>query len=492
MSSSRQEGVRSGPPGWSLHARMSLAFGLLISGVVGAVLFLWIGSSEAYELELTQRLNLDVARHLAEHAVPLDAEGQIDEAQLGGMLMHVMSVNPALEVYLLDGAGKVLAYDAPEGHVKRLQVRLEPLHELLNEAQLPVLGDDPRSVDGLQPISVWPLQADSKTVGFVYVVLNGEALRATAGPLRGSRQLRIFAFSTVAILLVGIAVNFLLARRLTQPLRLLRDVIGARKTKLPAKVFQAQDEIGLLAKTYVDMAQQIEDQLGRLERSDRDRRQFVASVSHDLRTPLASLQGYLELLDERKEKMESEEREFVAVARRRALHLSHLVDQLFQLAKLEAGDVEPHLEDFNLAELTQDVLQGLRPRAQHAGVRLRCRMPRHLPDIHGDLGLIERAVTNLVDNALKFTPHGGAVSVRLSNTPGGVEWSVQDDGPGIASADLEHIFERCFRGAADGRQPGTGLGLSITHRVLELHGASIEVQSTEGQGSLFSFSIPAA
>jgi signal transduction histidine kinase len=484
--------MRTRRPGWSLHARMTLAFGLLMSGVVSAVLLLWIGGSEAYELELTQRLNLDVARHLAEHAVPLDAEGAIDEEQLGGMLMHVMSVNPALEVYLLDTTGNVLAYDAPEGHVKRLNVGLAPLQDLLGGAQLPVLGDDPRSEDGVQPISVWPLDVESKTVGFVYVVLNGEALRETAGPLRGSRQLRTFAFSTVAVLLVGIAVNFLLARRLTQPLRLLRDVIGTRKTKLPAKVFQAKDEIGLLAQTYVDMAEQIEDQVRALERSDSDRRQFVASVSHDLRTPLASLQGYLELLEEREAHMPAEEREFVVVARRRALHLSHLVDQLFQLAKLEAGDVEPHLEDFNLAELTQDVLQGLRPRAQDAGVRLRCRMPRHLPDIHGDLGLIERAVTNLVDNALKFTPEGGAVSVRMTSTPGGVEWSVQDDGPGISSSDLDHIFERRFRGSRDASTPGTGLGLSITHRVLELHGASIEVQSTEGEGCLFSFSIPAA
>lgn len=484
--------MNRGQSGWTLHARISVAFGLLMSGVVGIVLFLWVGGSEQYELELTQRLNLDVARHLAEHAIPLDEEGEINQSGVQGMLMHVMSVNPALEVYILSEDGEILAFDAPEGHVKRKRVDLLPLQQMLEGAELPVLGDDPRSLSKEQPISVWPLASDGQTMGYVYVVLNGEALRATAGPLRGSRRLETYALSSLAVLLVGIAVNFLLARQLTQPLRLLRDAIATRRAALPSSVLNARDEIGLLAQTYSNMAQQIEDQLEQLERSDRDRRQFVASVSHDLRTPLTSLHGYLELLDEDPSVLPGEQREYVSVARRRAVHLSHLVDQLFQLAKLEAGDVEPHLEDFNLAELTQDVLQGLRPRAHTAGVSLSCRMPRNLPDIHGDLGLIERAVTNLVDNALKFTPAGGQVSVRLSRGADEVLWSVHDDGPGISEEDLGRIFERRFRGEGQGMAPGTGLGLTITHRVLELHGAEIDVQSEEGEGCTFSFAIPAA
>jgi len=484
--------MRAARPPWPMHTRIALAFGLLMSVVVGLVLVLWIGSSEDYEIELTQRLNLDVARHLAEHSVPLSDEG-VNPTELQGIFMHIMSVNPALEVYVLDEAGTILAFDAPEGHVKSTRVRLEPLRELLEGANLPVLGDDPRSPDIPQPISVWPLESETgEPLGYVYVVLNGEALRATAGPLRGSRQLETYAYSALAILLVGIVVNFLLARGLTRPLRELRDAIGSQRVALPEKLLCAKDELGLLAQTYVEMSAQINEQLESLERVDRDRRQFVASVSHDLRTPLASLQGYLELLDDHHQDLPADLREHVTVARRRALHLSHLVDQLFQLAKLEAGDVEPQLETFNLAELTQDVLQGLRQRADHSGVRLCCRLPRSLPEVHGDLGLLERAVTNLVDNALKFTPHGGEVSVRLQRTSNGVQWSVHDDGPGISSEDLGHIFERRFRGNSTSLAPGTGLGLAITRRVLELHGASIAVESAEGEGCTFRFSMPAA
>ena len=474
---------------WPLHTRIALTFGLLMSTVVGLVLVLWIHSSETYELELTQKLNHDVARHLAEHAVPLTHEG-IDQNELQGMLMHVMSVNPALEVYLLDDTGVILAYDAPEGHVKSSRVQLEPVRAFLSGAELPILGDDPRSPGVHRPISVWPLESEGHALGYVYVVLNSEQSRAAAGPLRGSRQLETFAFSALGVLLVGIFANLLLARRLTRPVRELRDAIGGGRTSLPERLLKAEDELGSLAQTYVAMAEEIQEHVQRLEQVDHDRRQFVASVSHDLRTPLASLQGYLELLDDDRERLPADQREHVHVARRQALHLSHLVDQLFQLAKLEAGDVEANIEAFNLAELTQDVLQGLRQRAAQSGVKLHCRLPRELPDSHGDLGLMERAVTNLVDNALKFTPQGGHVSVSLSRLPSGVKWSVQDDGPGIPSGDIERIFERRFRGSRGADVPGTGLGLAITRRVLELHGASISVESAEGHGCTFQFCLP--
>lgn len=476
---------------WPLHTRVAVAFGLLMSVVVGLVLLIWVDRSEAYELELTQRLNRDVARHLAEHAVPLTPDG-IDHGELQGMLMHVMSVNPTLEVYLLDEAGEILAFDAPEGHVKSSRVDLDPVRRFLAGEALPILGADPRSPGELRPISVWPLEVEGRSLGYAYVVLGSEVLRATAGPLRGSRQLEIFSFSALGVLLVGITANFLLARGLTKPLRELRDAIAERRSTLPSRLFSASDELGLLAETYIEMTERIQEQVRDLECADADRRQFVASVSHDLRTPLASLQGYLELLEDRAEDLSIEQHEYLAVARRQALQLSHLVDQLFQLAKLEAGDVMPRVEPFNLAELTQDVLQGLRQRASQTGVKLRCRLPRELPPIQGDLGLMERAVTNLVDNALKFSPEGGEVEVRLACTSSGIQWSVEDDGPGVPEEEVERIFERRFRGKGSGMEPGTGLGLAITRRVLELHGASISVVNARGAGCKFEFCLPGA
>ncbi len=475
---------------FALHTRLALAFGALVSVVVGIVLILWMWSSEGYERDLRQQLNRDVARHLAEHAVPLTPDG-VDEKELGGMLMHVMSVNPALEVYLLDVEGKILAYDAPPGHVKLERVDLEPVKTLLAGSDRTVLGDDPRAPGTDQPFSAWPLEQGSERLGYVYVVVGGEEWRATAAPLRGSQRFELFGVAALGLLGIGIASSVLLARRMTRPLRQLTDAIGSG-APLPSALVRTDDEFGVLARRYVRLSRRIREQLEQLERTDRDRREFVASVSHDLRTPLASLEGYLELLEDNESLRAEERRDYVGIARRRARHLARLVDQLFELAKLEAGDVQPTPEPFNLGELTQDVLQGLRPRASRRGVRLVCRMPRELPEVEGDLGLLERALSNLVENALKYTGRGGVVHVRIERTSTGVRWSVQDDGPGIPSAELPHIFERRFRGRGERVASGAGLGLAICHRVLELHGSDIEVESSEGEGCTFRFDLAAA
>jgi len=474
-----------------LHTRLSLVFGGLMALVVCCLLGVWLWSSSTYDRQLRARLNQDVARHLAEHAVPLRPEG-VDEDELKGMFMHVMSVNPALEVYLLDGAGEILAYDAPEGHVRMSRIDLGPAQAFL-AGDGEVLGDDPRAPGTRSPISVWPVSTGEGALGYVYVVVGGEAWRATAGPLRGFRQRTVVAAAGLGLLAIGILASVLFARRLTRPLRQLHDSIGSEERRpLPKELREADDEIGELARTYAHMSKRIREQVEYLERTDEDRREFVASVSHDLRTPLASLQGYLELLDGEHQLDDVARAEYLTVARRRALHLSHLVEQLFDLAKLEGGDILPRPEHFNLAELTQDVLQGLRPRAAQHGIKLVCRMPRELPEVNADLGLMERAVSNLLDNALKYTGEGGEVSVQLQRREHSVRWSVRDDGPGIAESDLPHIFESRFRG--DGRRlaPGTGLGLAITRRVLELHDSAIAVESATGEGSEFCFELQTA
>ena len=477
-------------PALALHTILAISFGALMSALVGAVLVLWMWSADGYELDLRQQLNQDVARHLAEHAVPLTPEG-VDQGELSGMLMHVMSVNPALEVYILDGAGKILAFDAPPGHVKLDEVDLEPVRELLEGADRTVLGEDPRAPGRQQPISAWPLEQDSRLLGYVYVVVGGEEWRETSGPLRGSRRFEAFGAAALGSLLFGIVASVLLARRLTRPLRELRDAIGG-DGRLSRRLLAADDEFGLLARSYALMSRRIREQVEKLERTDRNRREFVASVSHDLRTPLASLEGYIELLQEGEGLGADERREYLAIARRRLRHLAQLVARLFELAKLEAGDVQPVPEPFNLGELTQDVLQGMRHRAARRQVRLVCRMPRELPEIEGDIALLERALSNLVENAIKFTPAGGVVVVRLASAPPGVVWSIHDDGPGIPQDEIQQIFQRRFRGSGGRTAAGAGLGLAICRRVLELHGSEIEVESVEGEGCTFRFRLGAA
>ena len=218
----------------------------------------------------------------------------------------------------------------------------------------------------------------------------------------------------------------------------------------------------------------------------------MSNISHDLRTPLAALQGYLETLHMKDELLSTQERKsYLATALKRVARLNALIGSLFELAKLDAGEAQPQLELFSLAELVQDETQQFALAAQRKGVQLQALQSEDLPMVLGDIGLIERALENLIDNALRHTAAGGKVCISLSrceeNARQCVRVRVSDTGEGIAASDLPHIFERNFRAAQS--DEGAGLGLAITKRILELHGETVEVQSELGQGTNFSFRL---
>jgi signal transduction histidine kinase len=227
------------------------------------------------------------------------------------------------------------------------------------------------------------------------------------------------------------------------------------------------------------------------------RRDLIANVSHDLRTPLVSIRGYLEVLAAKGQAVDdAQRRSYLDTAVRQTEHLGVLIDELFELAKLDFKGLALQCEVFQLGELASDVLQKFRLMADGKPVSLRLQAMSGLPAVRADLSLIERVLDNLIGNALKHTPVGGSVDVRLRGTDRGVELSVVDTGAGIAAADVPHIFDRYYRGRAASGQPsgdarGTGLGLAIARRILELHGRGIEVES-DATGSTFRFTLPAA
>jgi predicted ATPase/signal transduction histidine kinase len=225
------------------------------------------------------------------------------------------------------------------------------------------------------------------------------------------------------------------------------------------------------------------------------RRDLIANVSHDLRTPLVSMRGYLELLAEKGRALTPAQRdEYVGIAVRQSEHLARLIDELFELAKLDFKGVAIAPEDFPLAELAADVVAKFALAAERAQVRLSVDAPPRLPFVHADLGLIERVFENLIGNALEHTPAGGSVRVTLqAPDDGGVQCAVSDTGCGIVGAELPFIFDRFYRGDGGRRHGGgAGLGLAITKRILDLHGQGINVDSAPGRGTTFRFALVGA
>jgi predicted ATPase/signal transduction histidine kinase len=251
----------------------------------------------------------------------------------------------------------------------------------------------------------------------------------------------------------------------------------------------------------VQAQQQLSAALAQVERLKEDleaeniylRGDLIANVSHDLRTPLVSLRGYLELLTLKGDELpRATQRGYLGIALRQSEHLATLIDELFELAKLDFKGLQLKREPFQLAELAFDVLQKFQLAAERQQVILQVDAPAVVPLVHADLSLIERVLDNLIGNALQHTPSGGSVSIGVQAGADCVIARVNDTGRGIAQADLPFIFDRFYRvdKSRVRASGGAGLGLAIAKRIVELHGGAISVDSQASQGTCFSFSLP--
>lgn len=255
----------------------------------------------------------------------------------------------------------------------------------------------------------------------------------------------------------------------------------------------SNDEIGQLGASFNEMADTVVESIEDLRRTDRLRRDLIANVSHDLRSPLATIQGYLETIMIKDETLSDEERqEYMEIVLKNTRSLNSLVGELFELSKLDAQQVEPKFESISIADLVQDLAMQFRPVAEKAGVTFEVEMPDPVGLVKADIALVERAISNLIDNAIRYTPEGGKVKIVTSDDGAAVTVEVVDTGIGIPDEDLPHIFERFYRvEKSRSKDPGRGgLGLAITKKILDLHGSTLDVSSIMNHGTTFSFSLP--
>jgi signal transduction histidine kinase len=310
--------------------------------------------------------------------------------------------------------------------------------------------------------------------------------------------LRTTLWSMALVALLGLLAGLTAFGLITRPLRRLTDAMrrfdadGEPDTQpaVPRSAPAGQrNEIAVLETTFAQMANRIGDQWRALTRQDQQRRELIANISHDLRTPLTSLHGYLETLSLKADTLgETERKRYLAIALAQSVKVGRLAQALFELARLEHGNVQPALEQFSLIDLVQDVFQKFELPAEARHIRLRAGIPPRLPNVCADLGMIERVLTNLLDNAIRHTPANGEIDVDLAHKDGKVSVTVSDTGPGIPAEQREGLFERPF--SAGGAHRGGGLGLLIVQRMLQLHHSQIRIIERAGTGTTFSFELP--
>lgn len=488
----------------SLTQRLGAMVALLLF-VCGAVsIALQMHASEAQAQEAIQRLSIPLARQIAEHNQTLLSPDGLNDAAVHQLFDKLMEVNPSVEVYLLGPDGRIAAHAAPPGRLRRDRVDLQPLRSLLAGAPLPVLGDDPRSDNLRKVFSAAPLLTEGRERGWIYVVLIGEAHEELARHLEGGGVWRTTLWSMALVAALGLLAGLVALHWITRPLRQLTaevrrfeagDGAAAPVALVPMADGPARDEIAQLRQAFGQMTQRIAEQWQALSAQDQQRREMVANISHDLRTPLTSLHGYLETLRLKDDSLPpAERRRYLDIALGQSRKVGALAQALFELARLEHGGIKPSKEAFSLAELVQDVFQKFELAAEARRQRLVVDIAPALPVVEADLGMIERVLTNLLDNAIRHTPEGGEICVQLRSAGPGVEVLVRDSGPGVPEALQQHLFTRPAGhiGWRYGPEVAGGLGLLIVRRILQLHGSDIRLDGRPGSGAVFSFQLQAA
>ncbi len=356
-----------------------------------------------------------------------------------------------------------------------------------------------RTDDSAPPNAGRPWDADREDGVVRFVEIEGTEPRLVAEiftPLDDDDLLTTALFAAVLVGTGGAAVALAFARPFVRPLRAaqaaVRNVTEGDLTARPprSRVTEIDDVNTAFGAMTTELRRSLEQQAA----LEHERRMFIAAIAHDLRTPLFSLRGYLDGLDTGLADTPERRARYLAVAKEKADTLERLVGDLFDYTRLEYLEQSLDRQPLDLADLLGELVDGLRPRAKAADVALAFRSSGQACPVDADRHQLGRAVDNILDNAVRYTPAGGRIDVTCGNTDGTAWFTIADTGPGIAADDLPHLFQPLYRGdrsrgAATG---GTGLGLAIAHRVVTAHDGTLVAGDSPTGGASFTATFPSA
>ena len=479
----------------SLYQRLTLS--LVLVFVLMCSIVVWFSGQlqKQTQLESEQRLHLGLAGHLVSDN-PLLAQGAYDYASLQKLFHTLMMLGPSFEFYYVDTNGKILTYSAEPGKVKRTHVDVAPVQQLIQgNVALPVLGDDPRNLDKQKIFSAAPVYKDDELQGYLYMIIGGEIYDSVVASVQNNQSLKTYAGVVFASLIFLLVVLIALFKAFTKPLS---ELTHRMKTMSGGTVVEQYDdnEVSLLTNVFDQLIEKVQMQVRQLENIDEQRRVLLADLSHDLRTPLASLQGYIETLAIKGDDLPFEERQrFIDISHKNARNLKRLIDQVFELAYLEGGQVTLNQESFPVGELLYDVVAKFELKAKDKNITLNVSPSELETIVIADIGKLERVLTNLIENAIRHTPEGGDISLVASQIKDGgkqqIRIDVADTGVGISQNELAFIFDARYRATntQEDRSTHAGLGLAISKKLMNLLNSDLTVRSEVGKGTCFSFAL---
>ncbi|MBB6327399.1 signal transduction histidine kinase [Algoriphagus iocasae] len=480
----------------SLFWRISVSFAVVLLIVGCSYVYITTSTAQRYFQETTQRLNATVADYLIKEVNPFQ-DGKVNEDALGMIMHSMMAVNPGIEVYLLDPDGEILSFVVLDKLVKLKRVDIGPVKEFLDSGgESFVMGDDPRNPGEKSVFSTTAVYEEGKLLGYVYIILASEKYETIASGLLGSYWMKLTFESILITLVVALLIGLVLFGLLTRHLRKIVTTVEQFKDgNLHARVPKAnsESELAVLGDTFNHMADTILQNIEELKNVDSLRRELIANVSHDLRNPLAIINGYVETLQMKGDRISQEDREkYLRIIGASTDKLSQLVSDLFDLSKLESRQMTLKMERMKIQELLFDSSLKYELLAQSKEINIKTQICQNLPLVKADLYLMDRVIQNLLDNAVKYTPEKGEILIDACESNGGVSIKIRNSGPGIPQKDLSSIFDRYYMIDKERKGiEGSGLGLAIVKRILEVHGSEIEIESDSVSYTEFAFDLPA-
>ena len=502
-----------------MTVRLKLALTVFITGLVTALLVIAtvVYAFQRFEHETAYRRGSAFLQRVVANYDNLFELHEREPEEFEIWLRNMVLFEPDTQLYLLDTQGTVLACSGkplPPG----FKVALQPVLQAVGRPDAAyVMGDDPERMDANAVVAVQPVRravirnADP-VVGYLYLVLHTEQLPEGRWDALRMSLARPVLWLVTAVVGFTTLVAVLIIVSVTRPLQRLTDAVatvsqrgldaglaGAAQTLLPVAT---RDEFGQLTRAFELMLATLRKQWNELRRLDHFRREGVSNLSHDLRSPLTATVACLETLEGRwagdDNAARADDRRLVEIALRNTRNAASLVQSLGDLAKLDEPEFKLHTEVVDVGELLDDICIRFAERAAKQGVALVAQHDQDGPSPFAslDIELFERAIANLLDNALKFCPRGARITLAAGAQGDQVQVQVSDTGPGIAAADLPHLFDRFYQSrqsvAPATGEGGKGLGLAIVKRIAELHRGSVAVTSTQGTGTQVLLSVPAA
>lgn len=474
---------------------------LVIILLMGATyILLTVHFSKMLFQETSQKLNSNLANHLIEEKFqtgsPFLEDGSINKPFFGDLMHDMMSVNRSIEVYLLNQQGNILysvVLDHSNPNETKKQVDLKPIKQFLDsKGEEFILGDDPRNPESQKIFSAASFEKDGHK-GYIYIVLAGQYYSEINQTLQTGYYNKM-GLGGLGLTMVFVAIlGWLSLIYLTKNLReIIAKVNRFQEGDLQSRISNPEkSDLSSLALTFNGMAETIQKNMEEIQSVDILRRELIANISHDLRTPLAIMQGYIETIQMKKDDLNNEEaQKYVSTIQNSIQQLTHLVSQLFEYSKLEAQQIKPEKEVFPITDLIHDMYAKYNILTKKKNIELTIGIQEQTPLVFADISMVERAIQNLLDNAIKFTPQNGNIKLSVKHDDQNVSIQVVDNGIGIPKDDQAIIFDRFQQTETGQKWRGSGLGLAIVKKIIDLHDGSIQVISRPNEGSIFEFYLP--